>query len=215
LEGIVARIDAPMLDNLDITFFHQLIFDTPSLPQFISRTPNFKAPHEACVAVSDSSVRIAPLRPFVRGFRVDLEISCRQSDWQLSSLAQVCRSSFPYTFITSLENLYIHEDEYPRLRWQNATENAQWLELLHPFAAVKNLYLCKEFTPRIAPVLQELVEERVVEILPALQGLFLEEVNPARPVQEAIGQFVAARQLSGHPIAVAQWDKDEWWKVDD
>jgi hypothetical protein len=108
-----------------------------------------------------------------------------------------------------LENLYICEDGYPRLRWQNDTENAQWLELLHPFAAVKNLYLSKEFTLLIAPALQELVGERVVEILPVLQGLFLEEVSPAGPVQEAIGQFVAARQLSGHPIAVSQWDKEQ------
>jgi hypothetical protein len=207
LEDFVARIDAPMLDNLDITFFHQLIFDTPKLRQFISRTPNLKAHDEACVVVSDSGVRIAPVRPFDRGFRVDLEISCRQSDWQLSSLAQVCRSSFPHTFISSLENLYIREDGYPRLRWQDDIENAQWLELLHPFTALKNLYLSKEFTPRIAPVLEEVVGERVVEILPALQGLFLEEVNPAGPVQEAIEKFVAARQPSGHPIAVSHYSQ--------
>ena len=31
LEVLVARIDAPLLDKLYITFFHQLIFDTPQL----------------------------------------------------------------------------------------------------------------------------------------------------------------------------------------
>jgi hypothetical protein len=212
LEDFVERIDAPMLEILDITLFHQLIFDTPNLPQFISRTPTFKARDEACVVVSESGVRIAPAQPFVRGFRVDLEISCGQSDWQLSSLAQVCRSSFPHAFISSLENLYIREDEYPRLGWQDDTENAQWLDLLHPFTAVKNLYLSKEFTRRVAPVLQELVGERVVETLPALQCLFLEEVNLVGPVQEAIEKFVAARQLSNHPIAVSHyshWDKEQ------
>ena len=112
LEDFVARIDTPMLDKLDITFFHRLIFDTPNLSQFISRTPNLKAHNEACLVISDSGVHFAPVRSFIRGFRTDLEISCRQSDWQLSSLAQVCRSSFPHTFISSLENLYIREDEY-------------------------------------------------------------------------------------------------------
>ena len=219
LEDFVARIDAPMLDKLDITFFHQLIFDTPNLPQFVSRSPNLKGHDEACVAVSDSGVRIAPVRPFVRGFPVDLEISCRQSGWQLSSLAQVCRSTFPHTFICSLETLYIREDEYHgnlQVHWQDDAENSQWLELLHPFTAVKNLYLSKEFTPRIASVLQELVGERVEETLPALRGLFLEDVELSGPVQDAIGQFVAARQLSGHPIAVSHWgkDQDEWLKVD-
>jgi hypothetical protein len=111
-----------------------------------------------------------------------------------------------------LENLYIREDEYPRLGWQDDTETAQWLDLLHPFTAVKNLYLSKEFTRHVAPALQELVGERVVEILPALQGLFLEEVDLAGPVQEAIEKFVAARQLSGHPITVSHyshWDKEQ------
>ncbi len=42
---------------------------------------------------------------------------------------------------------------------------------------------------------QGLVSEGVVEILPALQSLLLEELNPAGPVQEAIGQFIAARQI--------------------
>jgi hypothetical protein len=44
LEDLVARIDAPLLDKLKITFFHQLMFDTPELTQFIDRTPNFKTP---------------------------------------------------------------------------------------------------------------------------------------------------------------------------
>jgi hypothetical protein len=197
-----------MLNNLDVTFFYQLIFDTPQFPQFISRTLNLKAHDETCVVVSNSGVRIAPVRPFVRGFRVDLEISCGQSDWQFLSLAQVCRSSFPHTFISSLENLYICEDGYPRLGWQDDTENAQWMELLQPFTAVKNLYLSKEFAPRIAPVLRELVGE-VVEILPALQSLFLEDVSQAGIVQGAIVQFVAARQISGHRIAIFHWDKGQ------
>ena len=38
LEDLVARIDAPLLSDLLIGFFHQLIFDTPQLAQFISRS---------------------------------------------------------------------------------------------------------------------------------------------------------------------------------
>jgi hypothetical protein len=34
----------------------------------------------------------------------------------------------------------------------------------------------------------------------------LEELKPSGPVQEAIGQFVAARQLLGHPVAVSRWN---------
>src|SRR5258708_3563330 len=56
LEDVVARIDTPLLDCLHITFFHQLIFDTPQLTQFISRTPNLETQGEARVAFSGDKV---------------------------------------------------------------------------------------------------------------------------------------------------------------
>jgi hypothetical protein len=74
---------------------------------------------------------------------------------------------------------------------------------------VKNLYLCKEFASRIVPALQELVGVRTTEVLPTLQNIFLEELQVSGPIQEAIRQFVAARQVTGYPIAVSHWDKSE------
>jgi hypothetical protein len=209
LEDFVARIDSPMLDDLDITFFYQVIFDIPNLPQFISRTPSLKAHDEACVDIFKSGVCLGPVRLLTRGFKVELELPVGQSGWPLPSpFAQVCRSSFPHTFFSSWENLYIR-DRTPAYPWDDEIENAQWLELLHLFTSVKNIYLSEKVTPLFAPVLKEIVEERIVEILPALQGLFLEEARPARPVRKAISQFVAARQLSSHPITVSRWVKEE------
>jgi hypothetical protein len=46
------------------------------------------------------------------------------------------------------------------------------------------------------------------EVLPALQNIFLEGLQPSGPVQEDLGKFVAARQLSGHPIAVSPWERE-------
>jgi len=43
----------------------------------------------------------------------------------------------------------------------------------------------------------------VTEVLPALQTLFLEEKLPSGPIQDAIGQFVAERQL---PITISHWE---------
>ena len=106
-----------------------------------------------------------------------------------------------------VEHLYIYGPRYLPSQWQDDIENMQWLEIFHPFTAVKNLYVSKEFAQCIAPALQELVGERVTEVLPALESLFLEELQPSGPVQEAIGQFVAARQLLGHPVAVSHWNR--------
>ena len=110
LEDLVARIDAPLLDKLTITFFHQLIFDTPQLTQFISRTPKFKAHDEARVVFSNWDVTVTLPQTF--DGELKLGISCRQSDWQLSSLAQVCSSSFPQALIPTVEHLYIQSESW-------------------------------------------------------------------------------------------------------
>jgi hypothetical protein len=96
------------------------------------------------------------------------------------------------------ESLYSDFD----LNWKENVENDQWLELLRPFAAVRSLYLSEEFQPDLASAIQELVGGRTTEVLPSVQNVFLEKFEPSGAFQEAIGQFVAARQLSGHPIAI-------------
>ena len=58
LEVISARIDAPQLDNLYITFFNEVIFDTPQLFQFISRTPTLRVPEKGRIAFSDDTVLV-------------------------------------------------------------------------------------------------------------------------------------------------------------
>ena len=207
LENLVALIDAPLLDYLFITFFHQLIFETPQLAQFISRTPKFKTHDEARVVFSDGHVRVTLPQTFNGNLR--LGISCRQLDWQLSSLAQVCGLSFPQALIPTVEDLYI-QIGFPRRVLQDDIENSQWFELFHPFAAVKHLYLSQVFVPLIAaPALQELVQERVTEVLPALEILFLEKSPLSRPDLEAIGLFVAARRRASNPITVSLWEKGE------
>jgi hypothetical protein len=88
------------------------------------------------------------------------------------------------------------------LDWNDHNENDQSLELLRPFTAVKSLYLSEEFQADIASALQGLVEGRTTEVLPSLQNIFLAGFERSGDFQEAVGQFMAARQLSGHPIAV-------------
>jgi hypothetical protein len=58
LEDFMARIDAPLLSHLHITLFHQLIFDTPQLTQFIRRTPKLTTHDEARMAFSDRDFSI-------------------------------------------------------------------------------------------------------------------------------------------------------------
>ena len=202
LEDLVARIEAPLLDNLHIRLFHQLIFDTPQLAQFFARTPNVQLPVEAYIAFSNRYIEITSRRTYPK--KIELRISCSQSDWQLSSLAQVYSSSLPEGFISTVERLYIYEPAYYQSGCQEDIENGQWLEVLQPFTAVKDLHVqvFQRFLPRMELAFQELAGERMTEVLPALQNIFLEYPGPLKSVRKAVDKFVAARQLVGHPIAV-------------
>ena len=209
LEELVTRIDAPSLGQLHITFFHQLVFDTtPRLVQFISRTPKLKAYDEARMTFSDSCATIS--LPGRDNLGLQLKILCRQSEWQLWSLAQVCTSFFPQALIPTPEHLYI-ETAFPRPHWQDDLENAQWLDLFYPFSTVKNLYLSREFVPRIVPILHEPVAERVTEVLPNLRSIFLEGPKEPGFVPENIREFIAARQLSDRAITISHWTRQDRW----
>ena len=202
LEDLVTYIDAPQLDDLFITFFNQIDFDGPRLAQFISRTPTFGACNEARVKFDNTIVSVGlryQASEFDYGFPL-IRISCREPDWQLSSVAQVCNSCLP--LLSRVEDLYI-EHQYSQLVWKDdAIENTLWLELLLPFPAVKNLYLSKKFASGVVATLQEIVG---TEVLPRLQNIFVEEFEPSGPFQKNIGQFVIARQLSGHSITISVW----------
>ena len=98
---------------------------------------------------------------------------------------------------------------YPGLQdWKDNIDYAPWLELLHSFPAVKNLHLSKELAPCVVPALQDLVGGGTTVVFPTLQNIFLEELEESGLVQDGIGKFVAARQVTtSHPIAVSRWDR--------
>ena len=179
LEDLVTGIDVPRLNKLYITFFNQIVFDTPQFIQFVRRSPTFETFEKALVVFEHGAARVNLTSSQISGYgRLKVKIPCMELD---------CLYSQPI--------------------WQDNIENTLWLELLQPFAAVKNLYLSKEFASRIiGPALQELTGGRMAEVLPTLQNIFLEELQPSGTVQEGIQQFIATRQVTSHPIAVSHWD---------
>jgi hypothetical protein len=211
LDGLVAYIVAPQLKHLGMTFFNQIVFDTPQIIQFISRTPTLEGIDNAHIVFVHGAACVNLSSQTSGHGELNVKIPCKDFDWQVSSLEQVCTLSLPP--FSNLEDLYIYEDSDPQPNWQDNIEHALWLELLHPFATVKNLYLSKKIAPLIVPALQELVGGRTTEVLPILQNILLEELQPSGPAQEGIGQFFAARQVTGHPIIVSHWDRIRWQGV--
>ena len=217
LEDLVGRIDAPLLDSVCITPLYGRITEFSQLGRFIGLTERFQEFNEAHV-VFDYCVEIKFLPPTrildVRSeFRIPYKFGQWRTltQWRARALTRVL-TSFSATFssVYTVEHLYISfpGDLWSRWsRWSYVLTNMHWLDFFRPFTTVKNLYLCKKVAEFISSALQELVGESVTSAFPALESIFLEELEPSRPVQDAFQQFIAARQLSGHPVAVSQWNR--------
>jgi len=94
--------------------------------------------------------------------------------------------------------------------WQELVDDPGWLELLSPFLSLKSLYIADRLGLILLSVLEKVTGERVTEVLPALQNLFIENLWPhEESVEEAITPFVSARQLYNHPIVVQPWEREE------
>ena len=107
----------------------------------------------------------------------------------------------------SMKSPYEDSDSPPDRK--DSVENREWLELFRPFMAVKNLYLSENLASLIVPALQELVEGRTSDVLPALRNIFLKGLESSGSVQASIGKLVAARQAANHPIVISPWTDSE------
>ena len=203
-EDIVARIDVPRINELSINFLSDMGFEIPQLVQFINRTPTLNTLKRARLLFLKGGARVELFSHTPGSGVFNVDILCRELDLKISSLERVCTSCLP--ILSTLKDLDISEHEYYYINWPDNVENTQWLELLHPFTSVKNLYLSMRVAHRIVPALQELAGGRTTEVLPTLQNIFLELLKPSGPIREGIEQFVARRQVVSHPIAVSHWE---------
>jgi hypothetical protein len=195
-EDFLALTHIPLLNLLYMQLFMDLIFDIPRIHRVIDRTEGLRPLGHAWVMFDSKSISIDIGLPT----RIQLDILCEERDWQLSSLAHVCHRFLPLSSVEQLTVCKLNPDT--PLTWEDDMDPSQWLELFHPFVAVRDLYVATQFVPFVTAFLQELTGERTMEVLPVLNNLFLEGFEAPGPMQQAIKPFVSARQLSNHPIVI-------------
>jgi len=211
LEGIFASIEAPRLNHICIKFLSPGIFDVSRVSMFIGRTKPFDGLDQALIHFNRHfvEVQLSSQKGATGGLSLVFSIRCIGSVWQLQRLSWTDSSLTPS--FGDLERFDLREFQN-RLSplWTDGMESAisKWLELLRHFTAVENLYLSEGLALCVAPALKELTGDNVNEVLPALQTLFVERLQPSGPVQVAIGEFVAARELAGHPVDVRWWVRE-------
>ena len=208
LEDLLSRIEAPLLENIDIKFFDQITFDVPQLLQFITHSEKLNSPNEAKMNFHSDFIQItlSPQRGTVGSFT--LQALCTVPLWQLLSVVQICDQAIP--LLSSVQRLEIcgGEHEHSLREWQDNIEIAQWLELFYPFTMVASLHVTENLGPFSASALCELTGRRAAEVLPALRNLFLEGPEPSEFWEGDIWQFIAARRHCSLPVMVCRHRRD-------
>ncbi|KAH9172680.1 hypothetical protein EDB89DRAFT_879338 [Lactarius sanguifluus] len=197
LDSLVARIDAPGLGDIDITFFSQPTMDASQLGRFVERTGIQTPVSRADLQISADAISIfffnsstpTPLR---------LQISCKQLDWQLTSMAQVCDQFSPFLF--RVNNPRINSTQSSSE--QDDADSEQWLELIRTFGGATDFPVANELTTAILCALG-LVEGGQTTVLPSLRHLHIE--NPMEMKEsswDSLLSFITLRSRSGHPVQV-------------
>ena len=198
-EDFLARIDAPLLNRLGIRFITDILIPSPRPHNFIDRTGSLGPFNHATMKLSMS------IPCFYMALRsptlFKLNIECGRYYWpRRPSITEVFSLHLP--LLPQVELLQITGDPS-----EDTHMNSDWLELFQLFTAVQSLYVSENLVHFVAAALQELPGGLAVEVLPALRILSLEGLQPSGPVQDGIGLFVAARQLSDCPVAIQGWDR--------
>jgi hypothetical protein len=208
-EDLVARIDTPVIRRVMIHFFNQLLFNIPQFPQFVGRPEALDSFKRAELYFAHSFARVTLHHGLPQWCDPSLEdaliieISSNPLDWQISGLAQICNQLS--LIFSSVEQLEIKRGATMQSNWEDDIDHMQWLELLHPFTAVKNLDIANGLNAHIASALRELTGARVMEVLPALHSLSFQRpkgMNSERFKRKALDPFINARQLANHPVTI-------------
>ena len=202
LDSFVARIDAPRLDEINITLFYQPTIDATQLSQFIERveihTSLIRADvetsaHAIFLSFADSSAS-TPLR---------LQISCEQLDWQLSCMGQVCNQMSP--FLSHVSDVGITTAQ--PLSGQDTSGNGpsnQWLDFVRSFkfSGTRIFWVAGELAADILCALRP-ANERNTTMLPSLRHVRVQKpMEMDGPSWDSVQSFITSRWISGRPVEV-------------
>ena len=201
-EDLVARIDAPAVEQVEMNFLELNTFDTPQLTQFINRTKTLRSPYHTSFRLSEDDITITHdfrLASSSTSGTIRMQISCDDVDRQMSILVHVGRQFS--RLLSSVETLDANGSPMLfSLRDPRETDSAKWLELLRHFRAVRKFEVAGALVPNIISTIEQVTGNMARGILPLLRDLHLD--IPQLSMSPSIEPFVAARRLSSHPVTV-------------
>ena len=203
LDSLVAWIDAPRLGDIDITIFSQPTMDASQIGRFIERIETQASLSEVNVRTSADAISISftnSSSPASSPAPLRLQIPCKQLDWQLSAMAQVCGQFSP--ILRRVETVGI--DTTQPSSSQDDVDSEQWLEIVRSFGGARDFWVGAGLMTDILSVLGQADSgHTTVAVLPVLRHIRVE--NPTglkEPSLDTLWSFITSRSQSGRPVQV-------------
>ncbi len=214
LEDLVAQIDTPRVDDIRIEYVMEEQVQVSQFSRFIGRTANLKL-----AQFKRAQVTFRFVNTYIELDRPQGE--CRQAHLSLSILGpwldlQVpCMAHLLGRLVAMLSNvghLSVHgEHKESRARFDPPHDDTEWLPLLRLFPAVEALHVSGMLAGYIASALEDMTDEMVAEVLPALHLVLLDDnYDNVKPVGST-EKFLSLRQLSGRPVTIVN-TRDEFFE---
>ena len=173
--------------------------DALQLGWFIKRTEIHTSLIQADVETSADVIAISFLKSST-STPLRLQISCKQLDWQLSCMAQLCEQVSP--FLSPVVILAINTAQ--PLGGRDDVNSEQWLDLLRSFkfSSAKSFWVANELTTDILCALGPAYEGNTA-MLPSLRQVRVQKpIAMDGPSWDSVQSFITARSISGRPVEV-------------
>jgi hypothetical protein len=168
LEGILARINSPLLSTFTIEFFNQLTFNLSHMLQFIRTTRNFKfRSTEIHFDKEFVSVTVDPHPDPVDSHQFLVKVKCQSLGWQAACVSQICHALEPLLVEVDSLKLGFHMDGSSP--WQDDVDVEKWHGLIRTFAGAKSLRLTGGLVGDLFRSLQLDEGELPLDLLPGLK----------------------------------------------
>ena len=196
LEDLVARIDTPPLEDIEVTLINKFVFDLSKLGEFINRIEMHKSHRRADILSSERSFSISFIQPGAPTC-IKLQLFHESLNVQLTTVTRIC--THLSAALSNVEDLRIKATRPPGCTV--GLDIRRWLEPINLFPGVKWLHVAGNLSTDIMHALQ--LPERHKTVLPTLHKFSISRPVPyGSPLRRAVVSFMTSRRLSDRPIEV-------------
>jgi len=197
LENLVAQINAPLLEQLIVSLFFELVFTLVSLTQFMHKTGGLRGLSAKVLFKREGVSIVTKDGESLGSGSVAINVNCEQLDWQIDAATQCCGALGQFVSAVEELTLDLDEDGMPS-DWNDSLDSMLWHGLLVPFSSVKKLQIGSSLTFELSEALKPGAAELASNLLPELQKLAVQLV--VNDAYRMFSTFIVTREREARPV---------------